>query len=318
MFTKAPFTVAIIWLHSALALSMGYPLCITEPALSLEAGKSPLSVTVHSPMEIRCEATMHFSDPAFLPIRYSFGELECDGNQVLAFTVPSGAPNGDVDIIWQCTGLAPSCSHGVIFGGSADMSISSELAGDIGCLVESVQTKTAPITVTRSSRTFVEMAPTVVVTSTTSFLRKTRDQTTTKTWRTETKTSADPIESETEGNLRSTDTAESLDATTSGGTYTVETLTATTPGGTDTTETFATTSGSTGLGTTDPTTAQTSAATLGLDLPQKAVETAVRHTDDDVFMSDATKMTVPLLPAVTASIISTLTIIHTVTASCTG
>jgi hypothetical protein len=43
MFTKVHFTVAIFLAHGALALSMGYPLCITEPALSLEAGKSSLS-----------------------------------------------------------------------------------------------------------------------------------------------------------------------------------------------------------------------------------------------------------------------------------
>ncbi|KAF6516130.1 hypothetical protein HZS61_004871 [Fusarium oxysporum f. sp. conglutinans] len=304
MFTKVHFTVAIFLAHGALALSMGYPLCITEPVLSLEAGKSSLSANVHSPMEQRCEATLHFSDPSFLPIRYSFDdELDCDGKQVLAFTIPKGSPNGDVDIIWQCTGLAPSCNHGVIFGGSADLSIASESTGDVGCLMETAVTRTAPITITRSSATFVEMAPTVVVTSTTSFLRKTKDQTTFRTRRTGTKTEPGFDNSETSG-VPSSDiesTATGLGTTTN-----------------DSKEPATTNGVSTGPASTGSDTFPTSSPTLALKVPQDAAETTIKPTDDGVFMSDATKPTIPILPAVTASIISTLTVIHTVTAKCTN
>ncbi|EGU78857.1 hypothetical protein FOXB_10630 [Fusarium oxysporum f. sp. conglutinans Fo5176] len=293
MFTKVHFTVAIFLAHGALALSMGYPLCITEPVLSLEAGKSSLSANVHSPMEQRCEATLHFSDPSFLPIRYSFDdELDCDGKQVLAFTIPKGSPNGDVDIIWQCTGLAPSCNHGVIFGGSADLSIASESTGDVGCLMETAVTRTAPITITRSSATFVEMAPTVVVTSTTSFLRKTKDQTTFRTRRTGTKTEPGFDNSETSG-VPSSDiesTATGLGTTTN-----------------DSKEPATTNGVSTGPASTGSDTFPTSSPTLALKVPQDAAETTIKPTDDGVFMSDATKPTIPILPAVTASIISTLT-----------
>uniref|UniRef100_A0A0D2YEM0 Uncharacterized protein n=1 Tax=Fusarium oxysporum (strain Fo5176) TaxID=660025 RepID=A0A0D2YEM0_FUSOF len=264
MFTKIHFTVAIFLVHGALALSMGYPLCITEPALSLEAGKSSLSAK-------------------------------------------------------QCTGLAPSCNHGVIFGGSADLSIASESTGDVGCLMETAVTRTAPITITRSSATFVEMAPTVVVTSTTSFLRKTKDQTTFRTRRTGTKTEPGFDNSETSG-VPSSD----IESTATGFSTTIPSsdIQSTATGlGTTTNDSKepATTNGvSTGPASTGSDTFPTSSPTLALKVPQDAAETTIKPTDDGVFMSDATKPTIPILPAVTASIISTLTVIHTVTAKCTN
>ncbi|KLO99135.1 Uncharacterized protein Y057_5063 [Fusarium fujikuroi] len=310
MLTKVHFSVVISLVHGALALSMGYPLCTTEPALSLEAGKSSLSANVHSSMEQRCEATLHFSDPSFLPIRYSFDdELECDGKQVLAFTIPKGSPNGDVDIIWQCTGLAPSCSHGVIFGGSADLSIASESTGDVGCLMETAVTRTAPITITRSSATFVEMAPTVVVTSTTSFLRKTKNRTTFETHHTRTKTKPGFDESETSGvpysDIESTATGLSTTIPSSDIPSTATGLGTTTN---DSKEPSTTNDIRTGPVSTDSDTFPISSPTLALEVPQNAAETTIKPTDDGVFMSDATKPTIPILPAVTASIISTLTL----------
>ncbi|KAF5701676.1 hypothetical protein FGLOB1_10037 [Fusarium globosum] len=299
MLTKVHFSVVISLVHGALALSMGYPLCITEPALSLEAGKSSLSANVHSSMEQRCEATLHFSDPSFLPIRYSFDdELECDGKQVLAFTIPKGSPNGDVDIIWQCTGLAPSCSHGVIFGGSADLSIASESTGDVGCLMETAVTRTAPITITRSSATFVEMAPTVVVTSTTSFLRKTKDRTTFETHHTRTKTKPGFDESETSGvpysDIESTATGLSTTIPSSDIPSTATGLGTTTN---DSKEPSTTNDIRTGPASTDSDTFPISSPTLALEVPQNAAETTIKPTDDGVFMSDATKPTIPILPA---------------------
>ncbi|SPJ78485.1 uncharacterized protein FTOL_06874 [Fusarium torulosum] len=297
MFTKTPLTFAI-FLHSALALSMGYPLCVSEPGLSLEAGKSSISAIVHSPMEKRCEATMHFSDPSFLPLRYSFDEVDCDGSQVLEFTVPPGSPNGDVGIIWQCTGLAPSCNHGVIFGGDADLSLSSESMGEVGCLVEVIQTRTASATVTRSSKTFVEVAPTVVVTTTTRFQRRIEDQTALSTWRTKTKPRTDTTDT--------TDTADSTDV------ESVKTVTSSPRSATTTTI------GTAEVRETDEDPTKTSAITLALEITQQASETTSMPTDDGVFVSNANKTPISIIPAVTASIISTLTVYRTVTARCTS
>ncbi|KAK2679054.1 hypothetical protein RAB80_004235 [Fusarium oxysporum f. sp. vasinfectum] len=314
MFTKVHFTVAIFLVHGALALSMGYPLCITEPALSLEAGKSSLSANVHSPMEQRCEATLHFSDPSFLPIRYSFDdELDCDGKQVLAFTIPKGSPNGNALV------SPPAAIMVSFFGGSADLSIASESTGDVGCLMETAVTRTAPITITRSSATFVEMAPTVVVTSTTSFLRKTKDRTTFRTRRTGTKTKPGFDDLETSG-VPSSD----IESTATGFSTTIPSgdiqSTATSLGTTtnDSKEPTTTNGVSTGPASSGSDTFPTSSPTLALKVPQDAAETTIKPTDDGVFMSDATKPTIPILPAVTASIISTLTVIHTVTAKCTN
>jgi hypothetical protein len=43
---------------------------------------------------------MQFADPAFLPIRFSFGKIECDGQQINKFRVPLGVPNGEAEVIW--------------------------------------------------------------------------------------------------------------------------------------------------------------------------------------------------------------------------
>ncbi|KAM5353333.1 hypothetical protein ACJZ2D_016765 [Fusarium nematophilum] len=272
MYPKLSLALTALFLHEVWALSMRYPLCLAEPALTLEAGKSSLSAIVHSPMETRCEATMYFSDPSFLPVRYSFEALACDGGQVLKFKVPEESPNGDVDVIWQCTGLAPSCNHGVIFSGSADSSIPSDPTGQVGCLVETFETKTTLVTVTRSSSTFVETAPTVLVTSSTSFL-STLTETTEKLGTTDTTT---------------TKAVKRIDTDASDGT-TLET----------------------------PTTL-TSTIALAAETTVAAETTEPEPTGDGVFVSTASRTSTTLVPVITASIVSTLTVYHTVTARCTA
>lgn len=51
-------------------------------------------------MERRCEATIQFSDPSFLPMSYSFESVPCDGLQINVFTIPDGVPNGEAVVIW--------------------------------------------------------------------------------------------------------------------------------------------------------------------------------------------------------------------------
>ncbi|KAM6529634.1 hypothetical protein FALCPG4_007764 [Fusarium falciforme] len=276
MYPKFSLALTALFLHEAWAFSLQYPLCLAEPVLALDAGRSTLSAVVHFPTETRCEATLYFSDTSFLPIRYTFKPLSCDGGQVLNFKVPEGSPNGDVDVIWQCAGLAPSCNHGVISGGRADSSIPSEADGQVGCLVETFETKTTLATVTRSSRTFVETVPTVLVTSSTSFLSA-------------------PIETKTQS---------------SG------------PPDTDSTEPAKSTGPSTSDGSSATSGSSTaSSAVETLEVPReeaKTTSTERQTTGDGVFESTASKMSTTLVPALTASIVSTLTVYHTVTAKCTA
>ncbi|KAF4468239.1 hypothetical protein FALBO_4858 [Fusarium albosuccineum] len=314
MLSKISVVVAALLLQEAWALSMRYPLCLTEPALTLEAGKSPLSVIVNSPMENRCEAALYFSDPSFLPVRYSFKSLDCDGGQILTFTVPKGSPSGDFDIIWQCTGLAPICNHGVIYGGDADSSIPSDNTGRVGCLVERMETRTTLVTVTRSSTTLVETAPTVVVTSSTSYLPTVDDQTTSA------ESEFSGTETETKPELttkaaKRTDTNDSDETTALPQATETETATTKTaePTGTDISDE---------LTSETQTSTAPAVATLGTDeVPKGEAQdtTNFTPTGDGVFVSTAPKTyTTTLVPAVTASIISTLTVIHTVTAKCTA
>lgn len=46
---------------------------------------------------------MYFDDPAFLPIRYSFKQVRCDGWRLHRFDVPKDVPNGQVDIVWYAS-----------------------------------------------------------------------------------------------------------------------------------------------------------------------------------------------------------------------
>jgi hypothetical protein len=167
--------------------------------------------------------------------------------------------------------------------------------GEVGCLVEVIQTRTASATVTRSSKTFVEVEPTVVVTTTTSFQRRIEDQTAMSTWRTKTRPHTD-----------TTDTADSTDI------ESVKTETSS-PRSATTTVISATE-----VRKTDEDPTKTSAITLALEVTQEASETTSMPTDDGVFVSNANKTPISIIPAVTASIISTLTVYRTVTARCTS
>lgn len=64
-----------------------------------------------------------------------------------------------------------------------------------------------------------------------------------------------------------------------------------------------------------------SSAAETLEVPReeaKTTSTERQTTGDGVFESTASKMSTTLVPALTASIVSTLTVYHTVTAKCTA
>ncbi|KAH7131180.1 hypothetical protein EDB81DRAFT_906164 [Dactylonectria macrodidyma] len=263
-----------------------------------------MSITFDSPMERRCEATIHFSDPSFLPMSYSFASVPCDGLQINVFTIPNGVPNGDADVIWQCAGLAPTCNHAVISGGLADVSIPLDNEGLVGCLLEDLQTRTTLVTLTRSSGTFVETAPTVLTTSTTSFLSATTN--TVDKDKTESPSTNIEAFSTTKTRTKTTKTKTGQASTPEAETRTLkhpETIntisrTSTLPGHTvDATE-----------GAVDSASASTAVST----------STSTRSdSEDDVSVSSASRTTMSL-SAVKVSILSTLTIIQTVTARCSS
>lgn len=111
----------------AKALAAELPLCLQEPVISIEAGVSNISAVlvisgtlllnatntarVDTPLNGLCEATMLFSEPTFLPIRFLFKSIPCDGQQINTFTVPKGVPNGIVEVTWyEITGISsPEC-----------------------------------------------------------------------------------------------------------------------------------------------------------------------------------------------------------------
>ena len=43
---------------------------------------------------------IQFEDTVFLPIRYSFQPIACDGRQLNSFTIPEGVPNGEAHVFW--------------------------------------------------------------------------------------------------------------------------------------------------------------------------------------------------------------------------
>ncbi|RSL89670.1 hypothetical protein CEP52_014851 [Fusarium oligoseptatum] len=97
-----------------LALGGISQLCTWEPMLPVKAG-SPLSVKIENPWGERCRAELEFSDDKFPKMAWSFSAIDCVDLQLAEFVVPSGAPNGDAYLTWQCDGDSPmSCIHIVI------------------------------------------------------------------------------------------------------------------------------------------------------------------------------------------------------------
>ncbi|KAH7175739.1 hypothetical protein EDB81DRAFT_939853 [Dactylonectria macrodidyma] len=96
-------------------------LCTWEPMLPVKAG-SDLSVKIQNPWGDECRAELDFSDDNFPKMAWLFKATDCVDLQLAEFKVPSGAPNGDAYLTWQCDGDVPmSCIHIVISNGKGDL-----------------------------------------------------------------------------------------------------------------------------------------------------------------------------------------------------
>ncbi|KAL4412161.1 hypothetical protein CABS03_06586 [Colletotrichum abscissum] len=144
--------------------------CAWEPAADVEA-ESVISATFNNPWSSRCEATLQFSDPAYLPVTWIFDPVVCKGQQIGQFSVPRGAPNGDAVVTWRCAGQdSPSCNHVLIRNGLGNME-SEELLrlGRVGCITSFFQTTTAMETQTSSSTTLTRLLSSIRTIPTTIF-----------------------------------------------------------------------------------------------------------------------------------------------------
>ncbi|KAF4957160.1 hypothetical protein FSARC_11369 [Fusarium sarcochroum] len=249
---------------------------------------------------------MQFADATFLPVRFSFGTIQCDGQRINNFTVPRGVPNGEAEVIWQCAGLAPICSRAVISGGDADTSVPALNTGLVGCVSEILRTDTTTATVTRSTGTVVETFPTVVTMSTTSYVSSTGSTAPTVVSET---TLSETIQSSWTDTLRQTggdvESGESTDTTDPATPFARQTTPTTTTS--DVTTINSLTSGVTTIPTT---TASRDDTRFGSPDPET--------TDGKgVFLSHAPRTTVPLATILTLSLMSTFTVTKTVDAECT-
>ncbi|KAL4418330.1 hypothetical protein CABS03_01681 [Colletotrichum abscissum] len=145
--------------------------CAWEPAAIVEA-ESVISATFNNPWSSRCEATLQFSDPAYLPVTWIFDPVVCKGQQIGQFSVPRGAPNGDAVVIWRCAGQdSPSCNHVLIRNGLGNME--SEELLRLGRPVDSSNpwsgvrtTSTSPATFTTATLTTATLTTATLTTAT--------------------------------------------------------------------------------------------------------------------------------------------------------
>ncbi|KAG4278823.1 hypothetical protein FPRO04_06144 [Fusarium proliferatum] len=315
-------------MHGSRALSSQPSLCFNGPSIPLEAGVSVLSAVIDLPQEGRCEATLQFADSEFLPVRFSFDKIKCEGQQINKLRVPRSVPNGEAEVIWQCAGLAPICNRAVISGGDADMSSPAMYTGIVGCVSEMLQTRTTTATITHSTETIVETIPTIFTTSITSYLSQANSDKTTPV-------SLTDGESGTQAIVTSHATTETgktsfPDATTTGTSETDATIAETSADDAPTTGTSEANAARTKISAVDATTTDaggTGAATSAVTSAGRAASKdntrpespGPKATDDKgVFLSNAPRTTAPLATILTLSLMTTLTVTRTVTAECTS
>ncbi|KAK0369000.1 hypothetical protein CLIM01_13643 [Colletotrichum limetticola] len=162
--------MAGLLVKTSFSLQSQSAVCAWEPAAIVEAG-SVVSATFNNPWSSRCEATLQFSDPAYLPVTWIFDPVVCKGQQIGQFSVPRGAPNGDAVATWRCAGQDfPSCNHVLIRNGLGIME-SEELLrlGRVGCITSFFQTTTAMETQTSSSTTLTRLLSSIRTIPTTIF-----------------------------------------------------------------------------------------------------------------------------------------------------
>ncbi|WQF89392.1 hypothetical protein CDEST_14406 [Colletotrichum destructivum] len=133
--------------------------CAWDPAIVVEAG-SILSAKIDNPWNNRCEATLQFLDPTYLPITWTFDPANCKGQQLGQFVVPKSAPSGDAVV---------NC-HVLIRNGLGNMDSEQLLRlGRVGCISSLLQTTTILQTQTDEGNTVTRLVSSVLTLSTTSF-----------------------------------------------------------------------------------------------------------------------------------------------------
>ncbi|KAE9574198.1 hypothetical protein CGMCC3_g9856 [Colletotrichum fructicola] len=164
--------VAILILSSTAAAQQGRPtVCVSDPAILVEAGSTISARLFDDSWNSRCEAVLRFTDPAYLPMTWTFDPINCKGQLFGQFVVPRNAPTGDAVVSWQCVGqVSPTCSHVQIRNGLGSMD-SEELLrlGKVGCVISSLQTSTSTETQSGPSTTFTRTVTSIMTSSTTSF-----------------------------------------------------------------------------------------------------------------------------------------------------
>lgn len=183
----------------------------------------------------------------------------------------------------------------MITGGKADTKLPSDSDGVVACLLPFLKTKTTSVTLTRSTGTVVELVPTVLTLSSTSyFTRKessTEARTTTRTESSLTQTGGNKwvATSENDGGLTSAPTAsatESAEASNSVADSSVVTSTVT-------------------------------SALTGVVTPESSQDKPLEPTDDGgIFISAASGTCAPL-KTVLVTVVSTLTVTNTIAPGCT-
>ncbi|KAI9760838.1 MAG: hypothetical protein M1840_002200 [Geoglossum simile] len=96
-------------IDDVIALRHTPTICQLNPAVTVEAG-SAVAATIDNLQTGQCEATIDFSHPNFLPVKFGFKALECIGPQKAEFTIPVEAPNGDAFILWFVKNLVCAVS----------------------------------------------------------------------------------------------------------------------------------------------------------------------------------------------------------------
>ncbi|KAI3322909.1 hypothetical protein HD806DRAFT_536088 [Xylariaceae sp. AK1471] len=280
-------TKILLALPAAWALSPAYTpgLCISSPVLQLNAGCSVVSAVVEDELDRRCIAILSFGNDDFLPVSYSFEPLPCLGQQIASFHIPTDAPNGDAYITWQCSGHVSTCSHANITGGLENPSMKLQHLGTVGCILEALQTSTTLVTVTRSSTTVTTSLPTIFTKTDTSFPMLSATITVSRLQTTTGSLSSSVQGSDNAGRKGSTP------ATTSVGSVTD------------------------GIGTSRETTPATGTTTKDPRLVSAPSGSASASQVDAVLLDSSGSKTATLcVPAIITSLVSTMTVIHTVTA----
>ncbi|KAI1861528.1 hypothetical protein JX265_009495 [Neoarthrinium moseri] len=159
-----PILLPVLAWAGSLAPPLG--VCVSEPLLALDAGISTVSTIINDDSSHRCQASMDFADPSFLVLSYLFEPFNCTGSRAMSFVVPEGVPNGRAFITWSEVDADPSN----VSGGSGDPALELRRTGTVGCVTAVAQTSTNLVTTAFSSTTLVETVPVTFTTTSTSYL----------------------------------------------------------------------------------------------------------------------------------------------------